>query len=60
MPWRVNIAISLADKSEARQNGYTERLVRTFKEKEVGLSCYQDYDCGDGPISRPNSWRTTG
>lgn len=38
-----NIAISMADKGAAWQNGYAERLIRTIKEEEVYLSEYQDY-----------------
>jgi len=38
-----DIAISMADKGAAWQNGYAERLIRTIKEEEVYLSEYQDY-----------------
>jgi len=38
-----DIAISMADKGAAWQNGYAERLIRTIKEEEVYLSEYRDY-----------------
>jgi transposase InsO family protein len=37
------IAISMAERGEATQNGYAERLIRTIKEEEVHLSDYRDY-----------------
>lgn len=40
----VNVQISMADVSEAWQNGYAERLIRTIKEEEVDLSEYLDYN----------------
>jgi putative transposase len=39
----AEIQISMADKGEAWQNGYAERLIRTIKEEEVDLSEYLDY-----------------
>jgi transposase InsO family protein len=33
----------MADKGEACQNGYAERLIRTIKEEKVDLSEYVDY-----------------
>jgi putative transposase len=33
----------MADKDEAWQNGYAERLIRTIEEEEVDLSEYLDY-----------------
>ncbi len=47
-----NIAISMADKGEAWQNGYAERLIRTIKEEEVDLSDYQDYNDAYDQIGR--------
>ena len=35
--------ISMAERGEAWQNGYAERLIRTIKEEEVDLSEYDDY-----------------
>lgn len=40
----VKTAISMSDAGAAWQNGYAERLIRTIKEEEVGLSEYEDYD----------------
>lgn len=40
---RIAAKISMADKGEAWQNGYAERLIRTIKEEEVDLSEYDDY-----------------
>ena len=37
------VEISMADKGQAWQNGYAERLIRTIKEEEVDLSEYLDY-----------------
>ena len=39
----AQVQISMADKGEAWQNGYAERLIRTIKEEEVDLSEYLDY-----------------
>jgi transposase InsO family protein len=39
----AEVQISMADKGEAWQNGYAERLIRTIKEEEVDLSEYFDY-----------------
>jgi transposase InsO family protein len=39
----AEVQISMADKGEAWQNGYAERLIRTIKEEEVDLSEYLDY-----------------
>ena len=47
-----NIAISMADKGAAWQNGYAERLMRTIKEEEVDLSDYQDYNDAYDQIGR--------
>jgi transposase InsO family protein len=33
----------MADRGEAWQNGYAERLIRTIKEEEVDLTEYLDY-----------------
>ena len=38
-----DVQISMADKGEAWQNGYAERLMRTIKEEEVNLSDYHDF-----------------
>ena len=40
---RHDVQISMADKGEAWQNGYAERLIRTIKEEEVYLSDYHDF-----------------
>lgn len=37
------VAISMAEVGEPRQNGYAERLMRTIKEEEVNLSDYRNY-----------------
>ena len=39
----ADVQISMADRGEAWQNGYAERLIRTIKEEEVDLSEYLDY-----------------
>jgi len=39
----AQVQISMADRGEAWQNGYAERLMRTIKEEEVDLSEYLDY-----------------
>jgi transposase InsO family protein len=39
----AHVQISMADQGKAWQNGYAERLIRTIKEEEVGLSEYLDY-----------------
>ena len=39
----AEVAISMAEIGEPRQNGYAERLMRTIKEEEVELSEYQDF-----------------
>ncbi len=39
----VGAQISMAERGEAWQNGYAERLIRTIKEEEVSLSEYEDY-----------------
>jgi transposase InsO family protein len=46
------VAISMADKGEAWQNGYAERLIRTIKEEEVELSDYQNYQDACDQIGR--------
>jgi putative transposase len=40
---RHDVQISMANKGEAWQNGYAERLMRTIKEEEVALSDYHDF-----------------
>ena len=40
---RHDVQISMADKGEAWQNGYAERLMRTIKEEEVYLSDYHNF-----------------
>ena len=42
----------MADKGEAWQNGYAERLMRTIKEEEVELSDYQNYQDAYDQIGR--------
>ena len=39
----AQVQISMADKGEVWQNGYTEHLIQTIKEKEVDLSEYLEY-----------------
>jgi len=39
----TQVQISMAERGEAWQNGYAERLIRTIKEEEVDLSEYLDY-----------------
>jgi transposase InsO family protein len=39
----AQVRISMADRGEAWQNGYAERLMRTIKEEEVDLSEHLDY-----------------
>lgn len=39
----AEVAISMADKGAAWQNGYAERLIRTIKEEEIYLADYYDY-----------------
>jgi putative transposase len=39
----AQVQISMADKGQAWQNGYAERLIRTIKEEEIDLSEYLDY-----------------
>lgn len=40
---RHDVQISMADKGEAWQNGYAERVIRTIKEEEIYLSDYHDF-----------------
>ena len=40
---QVEAQISMSEKGAAWQNGYAERVIRTIKEEEVGLSDYHDY-----------------
>jgi hypothetical protein len=42
----------MADKGEAWQNGYAERLIPTIKEEEVNLSEYPDYHAAYQQIGR--------
>lgn len=37
------VQISMASVGEPRENGYAERLIRTLKEEEIGLSHYDDF-----------------
>jgi transposase InsO family protein len=46
------VAISMADKGQAWQNGYAERVIRTIKEEEVELSDYQNYQDAFDQIGR--------
>lgn len=39
----AEIAISMAEVGEPRQNGYAERLIRTIKEEEVELADYENF-----------------
>ena len=39
----AGVKVSMAEVGQAWQNGYAERLIRTIKEEEVGLSEYEDY-----------------
>ena len=49
---RHDVQISMADKGEAWQNGYAERLIRTIKEEEVDLSDYHDFADAYAQIGR--------
>jgi putative transposase len=40
---QVQVQISMSEKGAAWQNGYAERVIRTIKEEEVGLSEYRTY-----------------
>jgi transposase InsO family protein len=40
---KLNVTLSMAAIGEPRENGYAERLMRTIKEEEVGLSDYHDF-----------------
>lgn len=40
---QVHAQVSMSDKGAAWQNGYAERMMRTIKEEEVGLSEYRTY-----------------
>jgi len=40
---QVQAQISMSEKGAAWQNGYAERVIRTIKEEEVGLSEYRTY-----------------
>jgi transposase InsO family protein len=40
----AGIKISMAEVGHAEQNGYAERVIRTIKEEEVGLTEYRDYE----------------
>ena len=39
----AEVAISMAEIGDTRQNGYAKRLTRTIKEEEVDLSEYRDF-----------------
>jgi putative transposase len=39
----AEVQVSMANRGEAWQNGYAERLIRTIKEEEVDLTEYLDY-----------------
>ncbi len=47
-----HVHISMADKGEAWQNGYAERLIRTIKEEEADLSDYRDFADAYAQIGR--------
>lgn len=47
-----DVRISMADKGEAWQNGYAERLIRTIKEEEAYLSDYRDFADAYAQIGR--------
>ena len=40
---KLGVKLSMAAVGEPRENGYAERLMRTIKEEEVGLSDYQNF-----------------
>ena len=40
---RAGTQVSMAEVGAAWQNGYAERVIRTIKEEEIGLSDYRDY-----------------
>lgn len=49
---QVQVQISMADVGAAWQNGYAERVIRTIKEEEVGLSDYRDFQDAYEQIGR--------
>ena len=46
------VRISMSRKGEPTENGHVERLMRTIKEEEVGLSDYDDYADARAQIGR--------
>jgi transposase InsO family protein len=49
---QVGARMSMAEVGEPRQNGYTERLMRTSKEEEVDLTEYEDFADADAHLGR--------
>ena len=47
-----HVQISMADKGEAWQNGYAERVIRTIKDEEVELSDYHTFADAYAQIGR--------
>lgn len=47
-----DVAISMAAIGKAEENGYVERLIRTIKEEEIGLSEYLDFEDARSQIGR--------
>jgi putative transposase len=48
----LGVRISMAEVGAAWQNGYAERVIRTIKEEEVGLSEYRDFQEAYGQIGQ--------
>ncbi len=49
---QVGAQISMAEVGAAWQNGYAERVIRTIKEEEIGLSDYRYFQDADDQIGR--------
>jgi putative transposase len=49
---QVEAQISMSEAGAAWQNGYAERVIRTIKEEEVGLSEYRDYRDAQAQLGR--------
>lgn len=49
---QVGARISMAEVGAAWQNGYAERVIRTIKEEEIGLSDYRDFQEAYDQIGR--------
>jgi transposase InsO family protein len=49
---KLPVQVSMSDKGAAWQNGYAERLMRTIKEEEVGLSDYRTFEEAQAQLGR--------